>query len=327
MQNTRSTIRALHVHDAANVGRNLVEAANELGQQWSMTDIPWYYKRAWTGPLKHPALRTRPVIWDGMLALKSMRVDVVHLHTGGLSPHMRWLKCPWVLHLHGTDVRTRQYDGWGEKLRFGAAHAGAVVYSTPDLKPHVLNLTDEGIYLPVTVRLDRAAPWQPVERRVIFASRWSAVKGAEAQIDVARRLQAARPDLELLGLDWGEYADGAREAGVTLVPKKPYDEYRTWLGTASVVVGQMYSALGTSELEALAAGVPMVSSAKPSFYPDLHLLGGADASTVADAVLEAIEDPRRSAALQGGKDYIAKVHDAPVGVRRLLDIYAGLLPQ
>jgi glycosyltransferase involved in cell wall biosynthesis len=296
-----------------------------------MTDIPWYYRKIWTGPLKHPALRARPVLWDGTLALKSMQTDVVHLHTGGLSPHMRWVRRPWVLHLHGTDVRSRQYDGWGEKLRFGVKHAAAVLYSTPDLLPHVRNLgaRSEVAYFPVPVRLSHAPSWSPVPNRVIFASRWEEVKGGEALIDVARRIRAERPEAELLGIDWGKDAEAARSAGVKIVPKMPYEEYKTWLATAAVVVGQMTSILSASELEALSAGVPLVSSASREFYPDLVRLSDSSPEGVARAAVRILSEPVQASERQAGREFIAQHHDVKVGVQSLLKLYGritGRLP-
>ena len=310
------------------VGRNLVDMANEMGQPWRMTGIPWYYRRKWSGPLGHIVKRTRPVAWDATLALESARSDVVHIHTGGLAPHARWLRSPWVLHLHGTDVRTRQYEeDWIPKLRYGAEHADRVLYSTPDLREHVENLTDRAVYLPVTVRLDRAPRWRPVTGRVIFASRWDPVKGAEAQIEVAARLKRERPDLELLGLDWGSETEEARNVGVTLVPKMPHDDYREWLATASVVIGQMTDVLSVSELEALATGVPVVSSANPEYYPLLQLLGAAGPAAVAASVFSVIDDVRGAASVQDGPGFIGRVHDAKVGVTTLLDLYSAVIEQ
>ncbi|PVE18558.1 glycosyltransferase family 4 protein [Arthrobacter sp. Bz4] len=310
------------------VGRNLVDMANEMGQPWRMTGIPWYYRRKWSGPLGHIVKRTRPVAWDATLALESARSDVVHIHTGGLAPHARWLRSPWVLHLHGTDVRTRQYEeDWTPKLRYGTEHADRVLYSTPDLREHVENLTDRAVYLPVTVRLDRAPLWRPVTGRVIFASRWDPVKGAEAQIEVAARLKRERPDLELLGLDWGSETEEARNVGVTLVPKMPHDDYREWLATASVVIGQMTDVLSVSELEALATGVPVVSSANPEYYPLLQLLGAAGPAAVAASVFSVIDDVRGAASVQDGPGFIGRVHDAKVGVATLLDLYSAVIEQ
>lgn len=319
-------IRALHVHDAAGTARNLVDHANETGQAWSTTDIPWYYRKVWTGPLKHPALRARPVLWDGTLALMSLQTDVVHLHTGGLSPHMRWLRRPWILHLHGTDVRTRQYDGWGEKLRFGARHASAVLYATPDLLPHVRNLNprSEPQYFPIPVQLDGVSRWSPIPDRVIFASRWEAAKGGEAQIEVARRIRALRPGVELLGLDWGHDAALARSAGVKLIPRMSYAEYKAWLGTAAVIVGQMTSILATSELEALSMGVPLVSSSSRDFYPELVHLGGPAPEEVACAAVAVLADPERASREQEGRAFVAQHHDVNRGVQTLLELYGRI---
>ncbi|MHA7153629.1 glycosyltransferase family protein [Arthrobacter sp. TMN-50] len=328
MERRPDQIRALHVHDAASVGRNLVDVAVELGHPWTMTDIPWYFTRAWPGPTGHLVKRTRGAVWDATLGMQSLRADVVHLHTGGLSPHARWLRTPWILHLHGTDVRTRQYEGeWIPKLRYGIEHADQILYSTPDLKKHVENLTDRAAYLPVTVRLDRAPTWRPVAGRVIFASRWDPVKGAQDQIEVAVRLKKERPDLELLGLDWGAESERARDAGVTIVPTKSHDDYREWLATASVVIGQMIDVLGVSELEALAIGVPLVSSVNPENYPQLQLLSAAEPAGVAAGVLSVLDDVRKASSVQNGPGFIGQVHDAKVGVRTLLDLYSLAIEQ
>lgn len=327
MAESKFRISALHVHDAASVGRNLVDYANESGLSWSTTDIPWYYRKAWSGPLRHPALRARPVVWDGSLALRAMRTDVVHLHTGGLAPHMRWVRTPWVLHLHGSDVRSRQYDGWADRLHFGAENAAAVLYATPDLLPHVRNLNprSEARYFPIPVRLDSAPHWTPTPNRVIFSSRWEEVKGGEAQIEVARRIRSECPEAEVLGLDWGKDADAARAAGVKLFPKMPYSEYKAWLGSAAVVVGQMTSILATSELEALSIGVPLVSSASPEFYPDLVHLSDQTPVGVAHAVTRLLADPEKGSRQQAGKKFIENHHDVKVGVRTLLELYGEVL--
>lgn len=319
-------IKALHVHDAANVGKNLVSKAREMGQDWSMTDIPWYYKRRWSGLLRYPVHAVRGTLWDSTLAAQAMGADVVHLHTGGLAPHMRWVRKPWVVHLHGTDIRTRQYEPlWKPKIEFGLQKAAAVVYSTPDLREHTARLRPDAIYLPVTVRSDRAAPWNPVKNRVIFASRWEQSKGVEDQLEVARQLRAAGSNLELIGLDWGDRAAEARLAGVTLIPVLPYQTYKELLASASVVVGQMTAMLGTSELEALASGVPVVSSMREDYYPQLQQYCGNSVAEVRDAALEALADPHGFSLKQNGKAYIAAVHDAPVGVRKLLDLYSSLI--
>ncbi|THJ65954.1 glycosyltransferase family 4 protein [Arthrobacter echini] len=307
------------------MGRNLVDAANKMGQSWSMTGIPWYYRRQWTGVLRHPVLRTRPVLWDATLAAKSAHHDVVHLHTGGLSPHMRWLRAPWVLHFHGTDVRSRQYDGWASKLEYGVQHADAVLYSTPDLTSHVHNLTDRGQYFPVTIRTDALPAWHPRRDRVVFASRWDDVKGATQQLEVARRVRELHPRVELIGLDWGERASEAAAAGIRLVPKMPPDQFQAWLATASVVIGQMTKILSVSELEALSIGVPLVTTADRDFYPLLRESSASSVDAVAHAVVQALDDPENAARQQDGPGFVSGEHDAKAGVERLISLYSSII--
>lgn len=292
-----------------------------------MTDLPWYYRHTWSGVLKHPALRVRPVLWDATLTARSALQDIVHVHTGGLSPHMRWLRTPWVVHLHGTDVRTRQYDGWSEKLQFGVQHAAAVLYSTPDLLPHVLELRPrtEPIYFPGPVNLTAAPSWSPVPGRVIFASRWEADKGGSAQVQIAREIRARNPDAEVLGLRWGSDAEAARAAGVRLLPRMGADDYKKWLSSGAVVVGQMTGALGISELEALSIGVPLVSGALPAFYPDLRHLSDPTIDAVAEAALKVLGDPQTYSTFQQGRLFVAQKHDVVGRVNDLLKIYHDVL--
>lgn len=309
------------------VGKNLVHSARLRGLPWSWTDIPWYYRREWSGLTGRLVRMTRRHVWDADLAVRSLvAADVVHVHTGQLSLHTRWLRKPWVLHLHGTDIRTNQYlPGWEKTIRYGVERADAVVYSTPDLKEHVEKLTDRAIYLPVTVRLEDAPEWRPAQGRVIFASRWDAVKGAARQIAVAKELRILMPTAEILGLDWGSQTAEAEAAGVILVPKMEYSAYRAWLASASVVIGQMHSSLGASELEALAIGVPLFSGATPSFYPELKQLSGASPEEIAAGAAMALADPQAASAIQKGRHYIAAVHDAPRGVDTLLGVYSDLV--
>ncbi len=200
-----------------------------------------------------------------------------------------------------------------------------MLYSTPDLAPHVAHLTDSGIYFPITIRLSDAPEWVPVPHRVIFCSRWDDVKGAREQLEVARLLRDSLPDVELVGLDWGERSQEAMAAGVKLVPKMPPVEFRQWLATASVVVGQMTSILSVSELEALAIGVPLVSSADPAFYPSLNHLSGNDPQVVTRDVVRALDDPHTASAQQDGPAFIAADHDARVGVERLIEVYGAVI--
>lgn len=322
-----SGIRSLHVHDAAGVGADLVQTASEMGLSWRQVPIPSYYSWRWPGPLQHMLVRGRRFTWDAELAVRSGYFDVVHVHTGGLAPHARWLRSPWVLHLHGTDIRTRQYEPtWKEKIEFGLQHADRIVFSTPDLGEHLERFWHKTSYLPLTVRSDTLPQWTPVRGRVIFASRWDDVKGASEQIEIARQLHASNPLLELLGLNWGQRAFEAAAAGVRLVPRMNQIDYIRWLASGSVVVGQASRILSLSEMQALGIGAPLISSFDQSFYPLLRRLNvREDLGSCVAAIQDALDDPVRAARAQEGQRYIADNHDPRVGVEKLLGIYRSIV--
>ncbi|GAB3545625.1 hypothetical protein GCM10027404_04450 [Arthrobacter tumbae] len=320
-------IRALHVHDAAGVGHDLVTTANEMGLRWQTLPMPSSYKWRWPGPLNHVLIRGRRTLWDANIAMRGRFVDVVHIHTGGLAPHARWVKSPWVLHLHGTDIRTRQYEeSWHNKIQYGLQRAARIVYSTPDLAEHVASVNHKATYLPLTVRVEELPDWKPFSGRVVFASRWDDVKGAQTQIELARLLRADYPHLELHGLDWGKRAVEAAAAGVTLSPRMGKEEYTHWIASSSVVVGQMSTILSVSELQALAIGVPVVSSFDQSFYPGLRKLNERDApGAVAPLINQIVSDPVRAAELQSGRQFIIENHSSRRGVETLLRVYRTLV--
>lgn len=321
------SIRSLHVHDAAGVGKDIITTAHEMGLRWNQIPIPRYFNWRWPGPLQHVLVRSRRAAWDAELAMRSALVDVVHVHTGGLSPHARWFRNPWVLHLHGTDIRTRQYEAaWKEKIQFGLQNANHIVFSTPDLAEHLQTSSQKSSYLPLTVRLEELPPWRPVRNRVIFASRWDDVKGANEQMEIAESLATQDPSLELVGLDWGERAPEAASAGIRLVPRMNQAEYLLWLASGSAVVGQVTRILSLSELQALAIGVPLISSFDQSFYPELTKLSSNNTvgSHVA-AVRKALDEPTRTARLQNGKRYVLDQHNPVAGLKKLIRIYESIL--
>ena len=326
----RPTVRVLYVNDAAFTGRRILERAARDGQPWR------FFPRAvadpaWTGPMGRLRFAARGAAWVARLALAAARVDLLHIHSGAMLKHTRFVPKPFVLHLHGTDIRTLQYDpAWRDSILWGVRKARAVVYSTPDLAEHILPHRPDAIYLPVPVSLPAlparaAAP----ERRVFFCSRWEAVKGLEAQLLIAETLVQALPgDYEVTGLDWGPGAARAREAGVRLIPRMPHDEYLAFIAASAAVVGQSAGILSSSELEALGIGVPVYLALKPGYYPDAPPVGGGaeawdNPRAVADTLLADLS--AGTPAPDAGPEWIARTHETELAYRTLVSLYATLV--
>ncbi|MFV0407815.1 MAG: hypothetical protein ACK5LN_13510 [Propioniciclava sp.] len=279
---THPEARVLHINDAAFTTTVLMAEARRRG-------LPWRYlplaslEGHWKGLHRVVRRGLRGARWEAGLARLATTTDVLHVHVASVARHTAWVPRRYVLHLHGTDIRSHQYDPrYRSQVRRALQGAAAVLYSTPDLAPHI----PEGIEATLfPVPLDTAAlpAWTPhPQPRVVFSSRWDDVKGATVQLAVARLLHSAfGKRVELVGVDWGPLADEARRAGVLLLPRSSHDEYVRLLASAHVVVGQPTGMLAASELEALGIGVPTVTPIHTAWYqqagaPLPPVLGGTD---------------------------------------------------
>lgn len=333
MSQDRKDLRVLHVNDCAFYAHRVLENAWTRGLPWG------FYPRA-IADSKRSGLAGRldyarqGLVWLTGLASHASRVDLLHIHSGSMLHHTRFVPKKYVLTLHGTDIRTLQYDArWQKAIREGVRDAAAVMYTTPDLREHVIGLRPDAIYLPVPITTG-ALPARQVDAlgkpRVFFVSRWDDSKGAAVQLATARellRLSSGR--YEVLGLDWGPYAAKAAESGVTLVPKMSHQGFLEFLAGCSMAVGQSSGLLGSSELEALGLGVPLYMPLAPGLYPNSPPVGwgrAADAAGLAECIAA---DLFNGSDLEGraaaGVDWVEKHHSTAATVDRLLDIYGQAL--
>ena len=260
---------ALHVNDAAFTAERLVREAGRRGYRWDLlpTAAAGASPDRWRGPTGRARRAAVGGAWLAHLAWQARRHDSVHVHSATTLNHTRPAASRFVLHCHGSDVRTAQYDpARGEGIRSGLRDAEAVFYSTPDLAEHVLPHRADALLLPVPIDLAELPPWDPaVPPRVVFASRWEAVKGLDAQLATAKSLVAALGGrAEVVGLDWGLAAAEAAALGVRLLPRLDHPAYLRLLAGATAVVGQAAGILSASELEALGTGAPL---AMPTTLP------------------------------------------------------------
>jgi glycosyltransferase involved in cell wall biosynthesis len=322
-------LRVLHVNDCANYAHRVLAEAVERGYEWG------FYPRAEAAPGRSGILDAlsyagRGAAWLAGLALRSQRADLLHIHSGSMLHHTRFVPKRYVLTLHGTDIRTLQYDPrWQKSIREGVRRAAAVMYTTPDLRVHVTGLRPDAIYMPVPITL-RALPQRSEDaaqsRRILFVSRWDGSKGAEAQLATARFLADQLPaDYELVGLDWGPRSREAAAAGVTLVPRMSHETFLDYLAGCSAAIGQSSGLLGSSELEALGIGVPLYMPLMEGLYPDKPPVGwgsAVDPQGLAERLVTDLADP---SALESRSDdgvrWVARHHSTAATVDSLLKVY------
>ena len=319
---------ALHVNDAAFTAARLAAEAGRRGLRWDLLALA-SSRQDWNGLSGRARRAALGAGWLARLAVAARRHDIVHVHSATTLPHVRHVVRRFVLHCHGSDVRTAQYEpGRGEGIRAGLRDAEAVFYSTPDLAEHVLPHRPDARLLPVPVDVANLPRWQPVDSpaRIVFASRWEDVKGLAAQLDTAERLVRAVGDrAEVVGLDWGPAAEAAARLGVRLVPRLDHAAYLELLAGATAVVGQSAGILSASELEAMGTGAPLAVPSSLALYADsAPPVLGADPASVTAAILALVADPT-SHDPAASRAWVEQWHGTAPGVDTVAAVYADVM--
>lgn len=280
----------LHVGDMAFTSTHLVAAANAQGLNWKKLQITEVSRFSDT-PLAILEKLGRGMGWEIKLLGNKILRPQIHLHSAIALPYVKWaLGKNYTLHLHGTDIRTRLYqDAYRETVLRAVEKASAIFYSTPDLAEHILPLRADARLVPVPISLysykdPRPRGLEKIGNYIFFTSRWESVKGGETQIETARILRAKLPkNITLVGLDWGENAAAAAQAGVHLLPRLSNREFRAALHNAQLCIGQSSGIMGASELESLAEGTPLAvplqkswHTGKDSSLRDIPVIGGTE---------------------------------------------------
>lgn len=315
--------RALHLFDCAGVGHTLVTEARRQ-------HLPWRYlplrdtSADRVGGVGSLVRRARAGTWEARRLLRTLSAELIHIHYGARVGILKKApRRPFVVHLHGTDIRTQYHDPrFRDLIQWGADNAQAVVYSTPDLRSHALQARADARYLPNPVDLTTLPSWRPTARpRIVFASRWDGSKGLEGQLGLAEALGRAVPDVDIVGLEWGQGAPQAAAAGVRLVPTMPPADYLQLLAGAHVVVGQSSGVLGISELQAVGIGVPTVMPVNDEWHTDdPPVLMGTTAEMV-ELARAALEDPRAASQRLDGPGWIRRTRSPAEAVATLRAIY------
>lgn len=257
--------KVLHLGDVASTGTNLVHTARANGRSWALRKLPAApsltslsaWARRGTDALRYLSDGTKP--------------ELQHIHYGP-NGYYGWLKdAPYVLHLHGTDLRQDLHRPLiGNVERAAVKHAAQLVVATPDLLEAARELDSSAIYVPnplppETYRRSMRAQDSPKSStgQVFFSARWDDSKGGESLVDLAGDLVA--DGIEVVGVDWGTHAKSAKEAGVKMFPKMTSEDFEGALKSADVVIGQFsFGSLGMSELQCLALGRPLVGWIDPA---------------------------------------------------------------
>jgi hypothetical protein len=185
--------------------------------------------------------------------------STLHIHGGHLHRFCARTRLPYILHLHGSDIRA--FDATGvpvarvsEATRQAILGASAVAYSTPELGDIARQIAPEAVWVPapispiIKVNGDRDFAFADV----FFTHSWTMNKTLNQIISFVEILKSrsTRP-LLLLGLDLGDQQELARGAGFQLVPVGDKSTHINRMRNSKAVLGQPSGVWGVTDIEAL----------------------------------------------------------------------------
>jgi glycosyltransferase involved in cell wall biosynthesis len=319
------------VHDVAGVASVQADLLRRAGHVVDQVRLP-SYGAAWRWPAKALALPVRLAAYAPTIArLRRANYDVVHIHWLSHGIVGVLARRPFFAQAHGSDVHVsldRPVYGWVTRLVL--RHATRVFYVTPNLRDPLRDFAGKLVYLPNPVDVeqlgDQAGVPTQVSRVLVF-TRLDPIKGIDRIFPAAERLSRLA---HLTALDWGPLATRyvrSYRRWVDFVPPMPHEKIGAFLGGFDLVIGQMrQGVLGLMELEALAAGRPLIAALDPSLYGDdsppvVRVSGEGE---LVDALARLQQAPAELARLSRlGREWVTRNHGFERHLRLLEAAYFG----
>ncbi|HEX2645595.1 MAG TPA: glycosyltransferase family 4 protein [Candidatus Dormibacteraeota bacterium] len=305
----------------AGVAKIQAELLRGAGHQVDQIELPMF-GAAWPWPVKAVALPVRLAAYlPAVLRLRGGRYDVIHIHwlTQGVAGVLSGRR--FFVQAHGSDLHLNLSNPiyrWFTRLVLN--RATAIFYVTPNLKDYLRDYEGKIVYLPNPVDVQAIAPDPKPPTRVAKAlifTRLDPVKGVDRIFPAAEALSKLA---EVTALAWGPLAASYAERYgpfVKFVPIVPHEKVGVFLQEFDLVIGQMQQGiLSLMEIEALAAGRPLITGINRELYPDDS--PPVRRATYPDEIVRAVADLKRdpSKLASEGREWVARNH----GYEHHLDI-------
>ena len=262
------------VHDIAGVATVQAELLRGAGHDVEQIALPTH-GASWKWPAKALAVPVRLAAFvPTILKLRRGRYDIVHIHFLSQGVVGVLAGVSFFAQAHGSDLHTNlENPAYRRVTRSVLERAMKVFYVTPNLPAYMDGFRAKLVYLPNPVDVGeraRAAPAPTDARRLLIFTRLHPIKGVDKIFGAVEPLKALGSDIT--ALDYGplapEYAIRYGE-WVRFVKPIPHAEVGNFLAGFDVVIGQMRQGiLSLMEIEALAAGRPVITAIDRGLYPN-----------------------------------------------------------
>jgi len=320
------------VGDVAGIAEVQARLLRTAGHEVDEIDLP-DIGATWTWPGKAVALPVRfaaylPTAWR----LRRGKYDVVHVHWLSHGVVGVLARRPFFAQAHGSDLHLNLNNPVYRSVTRRVLKAAAkVFYVTPNLRAYLQEVDEcKLVYLPNPVDLRGVGQPYPAPTqvaKVVVFTRLDPVKGVERIFPAAERLGAG---VEVSALDWGPLArDYMKRYGrwVKFVKPVPHNDIGLFLNQFDVAIGQMRQGImSLMEIEALAAGRPLITAIDPSLYvedppPVIH---ASNPDEIVAAVTSLRSSPQRLAELsREGREWAIRNHSYAHHLQLLQAAYFG----
>ena len=317
------------VHDIAGVAGVQALILRKAGHEVDQIALP-ELGASWKWPAKALSIPLRLAAYLPAIGkLRGNHYDIVHIHWLSQGIVGLLIGRPFFAQAHGSDLHLNMRNPVLRTVtRNVLEKARLVFYVTPDLPAYAPGFNSKLRYLPNPVEVGDAVepPPKSLAKALIF-TRLAPVKGVDRIFPGVERL---RRSVELTALEWGPLAgEYAQRYGrlVRFVSPVPHSEVGSFLRQFDIVIGQMQAgSLGLSELEAMAAGRPVITGIDWSLYPEdpPPVIAANDADGIAAAVEKLKDDEKELARLsREGREWVRRNHGFARHLQLLEAAYFG----
>jgi glycosyltransferase involved in cell wall biosynthesis len=285
----------------------------------------------WRRPWKILALPVRLALYLPVVArLRRRRYDLIHVHFVSQGVIALAAGGPFVVHAHGSDLHQNFQRRW---MRFAGHYilrrASLIIYVTPNLRHYLEPVVEKAWLIGNPIRVNSSPRASGSIRRAIIFARLERVKGVEIIFEGIEQIVA---EVDVTTINWGPWADQYRRRFhhiVDFIEPVEHRDIPSMLAGFDVVIGQMRQGiLGLSELEAMAAGRPVLTNLNAALYHDdpppvVHVGSAADIVT---ALRDLSSKPRYVEDLtQLARAWVERNHGPAIHQALLLNAYAAVL--
>ena len=319
------------VHDVAGVASVQAGLLRSAGHEVDQIELPVIGAR-WKWPAKALALPFRLAAYlPAVNRIRKGRYDIVHIHWVANGIVGVFARRPFFAQAHGSDLHVNFNNAVYKRIsRMVLKRAANVFYVTPNLRSFLRDFDDKAVYLPNPVDMRGIGSPYPAPTevaKVVIFTRLHPVKGVDQIFPAVARLSRS---FEVSALDWGPLArDYVRryKDSVHFVKPMAHADIGAFLNRFDVVVGQMKQGiLSLMEIEALAAGRPVITAIDWSLYPDdpPPVIPASNASEIAAAVEDLHAHPARLAEISRlGREWALRNHSYSHHLELLEATYFG----